>query len=135
MELYKIITLVDITRSGAHRNETNKIKIGQQSNFNSLIQTIGIRSNLQWFDEPKMYTGILPEDLEGKANHWIWEFSVEQPDIFLKSDNPVGHLIDDLNKVPIIADLNNTEIIDPAAFITKGNNVNTWLYKLNSQDK
>lgn len=130
MNRYKIVTLVDITRSNVSRAETDKIKIGQQANFNSLIQSIGIRSNVQWFDEPVMHTGILPDDLEGKANHWIWEFTVEQADVFLKGNDPVGHLVDDLNGVPIVPFLNNTEDIDPAIFKTKGDRINTWLYKL-----
>ena len=131
MNRYKIVTLVDITRSNANRAETDKIKIGQQANFNSLIQTIGIRSNIQWFEEPKVYTGRLPYDIDGAANHWIWEFSVEQDDLFLKGTDPVGHLVDDLHGVPVVPDLNNTEDLNPAAFITKGTKTNTWMYKLN----
>jgi len=84
MPRYQIITLVDITRSRADRSETDKIKMGQQSNFNALIQTIGIRSNLSWTSDPKKHTGSLPHPLEGKANHWIWEFDVEREDVFLK---------------------------------------------------
>ncbi len=131
MNRYKIITLVDITKSNANRAEMDKVKVGQQANFNSLIQTIGIRANVQWLAEPKMYTGRLPDDLDGKANHWIWEFIVEQNEIFLKGSDPVGLLVDDLNGVPIVADLNNSEELDPPAFITKGVKSNTWITKTN----
>lgn len=131
MNRYKIVTLVDITRSNANRAETDKIKVGQQANFNSLIQTIGIRSNVQWFEEPILHTGRLPDDLDGKANHWIWEFSVEQDDIFLKNTDPVGHLIDDLHGVPVVSDLNNSGELNPPAFITKGPKSNTWIGKIN----
>ncbi len=131
MNRYKIVTLVDITRSNANRAETDKIKVGQQANFNSLIQTIGIRSNVQWFEEPILHTGRLPDNLEGKANHWIWEFTVEQNDIFLKNTDSVGHLVDDLNAVPVVPDLNNSEDLNPSAFITKGPKSNTWISKIN----
>ncbi len=130
MNRYKIVTLVDITKSNANRAETDKIKVGQQANFNSLIQTIGIRANVQWLSEPMMHTGILPEDLDGKANHWVWEFIVEQNEIFLKNSDPVGLLVDDLNGVPIISNLKDSVDLDPPAFITKGPKANTWVFQI-----
>jgi len=132
MNRYKIVTLIDITKSNASRTESDKIKIGQQSNFNSLLQSIGIRSNIQWFDDPVMYSGRLPADIDGAANHWIWEFGVEQADVFLKEIDPVGLLKDDLDGVPVVIDLNNNVDINPPIFKTKGNDINTWLYKINS---
>lgn len=127
MQRYRILTLIDITRSYASRSESNKIKVGQQSNFNSFLQTIGLRSNIDWIQDPILHTGRLPEPLEGKANHWVWEFDVEREDVFLKDKDPVGHLVDDLHGVPVVIDLHNTVEISPAAIQTKGNNVNTWV--------
>lgn len=131
MECYKIITLVDITRSGATRAETDKIKIGQQANFNSLLQAIGLRANVVWSTDPKMKTGRLPNPLDGKANHWIWEFDVEREDVFLKGSDSVGLLVDDLNGVPVVDRLNNTAEINPSVFISKGPKSNIWVYKIN----
>ena len=131
MERYKIITLVDITKSGAHRNETDKIKIGQQANFNSLLQAIGLRANIMWAFDPKLENGRLPTPLDGKANHWIWEFDVEREDVFLKGSDPVGLLVDDLNGVPVVDRLNNTAEINPSVFISKGPKTNIWVYKIN----
>ena len=130
MNRYKIVTLVDITRSNANRAETDKIKIGQQANFNTLIQTIGIRSNVQWFEEPSHLSGRLPDNLEGKADHWVGEFIAEQADIFLKEGDPVALLVEDLHGVPVVAGLNNTVELTPAAFQTKGSNTNIWISKL-----
>ncbi len=127
MERYRITTLVDITRSQASRSETDRIKIGQQSNFNSLIQTIGIRSNLEWDKDPVKHTGSLPLPLEGKATHWIWEFSTERDDVFKTADNPAGLLFTDLHGVPIIDQLENSTDIVPAAFQTSGDRANTWI--------
>ena len=131
MECYKIITLVDITRSGATRAETDKTKIGQQANFNSLLQAIGLRANVVWSVDPKMKTGRLPTPLEGKANHWIWEFDVERDEVFLKGSDSVGLLVDDLNGVPVVDRLNNTAEINPSVFISKGPKSNIWVYKIN----
>lgn len=123
---YQIITLVDITRSNANRSETDKLKVGQQANFNSLIQAIGMRANIEWHQDPQRHNGRIPL-LDGKAVHWIWEFDVERDAVFQKGDDPVGHLVDDLNNVPIIPDLTNSADLYPAAFQTQGDNLNTWV--------
>jgi hypothetical protein len=127
MPRYQIITLVDITRSQAHRSETDRIKVGQQANFNSLIQAIGIRANPSWYQDPKMHTGRLPLPLTGKCNHWTWEFDIERDDIYKKDDDPVALLKEDLHGVPIIDQLNNSADIHPSAFQTEGKNPNTWI--------
>ena len=129
MKKYKVVTLIDITRSGAIRTETNSLKIGQQANFNSLLQAIGMRSNVDWTADPKMNDGRLPDKIGGKANHWTWVFYCERDDVFLKDEDPVGLLKDDLHGVPIVIGLNNTADINPACFMTRGDNVNTWVYE------
>jgi hypothetical protein len=130
MERYKIITLVDITRSEASRDETNKIKLGQQANFNTLLQTIGLRSNIEWLVDPKMEKGRIPHQ-DGKANHWIFEFDTERELLFYKDDtDPTGLLMDDLHGVPIVDQLNNSIDIHPTIFATRGENTNTWIYEL-----
>jgi hypothetical protein len=126
MPRYRIITLIDITRTNAGKLDPSDLKIKQQQNFNSLRQAIELRSNVSWATDPREFKGALPAPLEGKATHWIWEFDVEREDTFLKNSDPVGLLLDDLNGVPIIDGLNNTAIIDPAAFQTRGPNTNIW---------
>ena len=130
MARYKLITLVDITRSNPARSETDKIKLGQQANFNSLLQSIGLRSNVSWISDPREVNGSLPYPLEGKAVHWIWEFDVEREDTFLKDNDPVGLLLEDLHGVPIIDGLNNNVAIEPAAFQTASENANIWVTEL-----
>ena len=130
MPRYKIITLVDITRTDASKSNSSDLKIKQQQNFNSLRQAIELRSNVSWAADPKHCSGSLPAPLEGKADHWVWEFDVEREDTFLKDKDPVGLLLDDLHGVPIIDGLNNTAVIDPAAFQTQGSHVNIWVSEL-----
>lgn len=127
MERYRLITLVDITRSGASRSETDKIKIGQQANFNSLIQTIGIRSNIEWTKDPEKETGRLPVGNQGKAVHWIWEFATERDDVFKEGDNKSLLLLKDLHGVPIVDLLENSTDLTPPAFQTFGEHQNTWI--------
>ena len=130
MPRYQIITLVDITRTNPSRSETDQHKLKQQANFNTLLQSIGLRSNVTWTTDPKEQSGSLPYPLTGKAIHWIWTFEIEREDTFLKDGNPVGLLLEDLHGVPVIDGLNNTAIVDPAAFQTYGNNANVWVSEL-----
>lgn len=127
MPRYQLITLIDITRTGATKSNGNSHQLMQQSNFNSLRQSIELRSNVEWSSDPAMSTGQLPNCIDGKATHWIWEFTVEREDVFLADANPVALLMDDLHGVPIIADLENSVELDPAAIQTKGSSINTWV--------
>jgi len=127
MARYQIITLVDITRSQPTREENDKTLLGQQANFNSLLQAIGMRSNVEWQRDPVKHTGRLPSPASGKATHWIWEFNCERDQVFLQDGDPVYLLVHDLNHVPIITGLDNSTDIDPAAFQTQGDTINTWV--------
>lgn len=129
METYQVITTVDITYSLDEYTQTQLSK-NQRANFNSLTQAIGLRSNLEWDSLPAKHTGSLPDPIEGKAVHWIWEFTTERDQVFLKDNDPIGHLLDDINGVPIIANLANSVDIHPAAFCTKGRQCNIWLAKI-----
>lgn len=127
MPRYKIITLVDITRTNEPKSGLDEFKKKQQSNFNSLRQAIELRSNVEWHRDPVKADGRLPEGIDGKSTYWCWEISVEREDVFLKGDNPTGLLEEDLHGVPIINDLENSVEISPAAIQTKGKHVNTWV--------
>jgi len=129
MARYRIITLVDITRADPDKKETDPVKKNQQANFNTLVQTIGLRSNITWIKDPQKKTGSLPLSIKGKATHWIWEFDCEREDVFLKNLDPTGLLADDLHGVPVIDRLENSTDISPAAFQTKNDNQNTWVYQ------
>jgi hypothetical protein len=127
MNRYRITTLVDITRSKATRSETSELKQGQQSNFNTLIQVIGLRANIATDYDPKQDEGRLPDPWKGRGTYWTYEFEPERADGFLDGNNPVGHLINDLNGVPIVDGLNNSINFDLPAFITKGKDFNTTI--------
>ena len=127
MARYQIVTLIDITRSQPDRDDSDTTLLGQQANFNSLLQAIGLRSNVTWLRDPKKHTGRLPEPASGKATHWIWEFDCERDEVFLQDGDPVYLLVHDLDHVPIITGLDNSTDIDPAAFQTQGDTINTWV--------
>lgn len=127
---YQIITLVDITKTNPHRGSTDPLTLGQQSNYNTLIQTIGLRANIDYSIDPKMVTGRLPEPFTGKGAYWTFIFEVERDQTFLINDDPVGLLKEDLNSVPIITGLQDTANFKLPVFQTDGKLVNTHIEKL-----
>lgn len=127
MPRYRIITLVDITQNSLPNSDQTAMTRSQQSNFNSLIQAINLRSNVDWNTDPKKIEGRLPDPFSGKGNAWSWEFDCEREQVFEKGTDPVGLLKDDLDGVPIIVGLEDTVEFPHSAFITLGPNSNTYL--------
>jgi len=130
MPQYSVVSLVDITRTNPVRSELDTRLLSQQANFNSLVQAIGLRANVEWTHDPAKHTGALPHPFNGKGTYWLWTFSVEQEDIFSDSQGPTGLLTADLHNVPVIAGLDETVDLDPAAFSTQGNHMNIWIFLL-----
>jgi hypothetical protein len=124
---YQIITLVDITKTNPPRGTTDPTTLGQQSNYNTLIQTIGLRANIDNSIDPQMTNGRLPDPFTGKGAYWTFIFETERDDIFAKDTDPIGLLSDDLYGVPVVANLANTVELDPAVFTTTGKKFNTWI--------
>jgi hypothetical protein len=129
MARYQIVTLVDITRTTPSRSETDHVKLSQQANFNSLVQAIGIRSNVTWDRDPVAELGRVPNQ-DFKAMHWHWEFFVEREQVFLKDHDPVGLLKSDLDGVPIVAGLGDSVELAPACFFSQGDRINTWIREI-----
>tara|TARA_E500000081_G_scaffold155085_1_gene194329 strand:+ start:1900 stop:2271 length:372 start_codon:yes stop_codon:yes gene_type:complete len=123
MPRYKIKTTVDITRSNPDRGDPDQIRQAQQSNFNTLLQGIGMRANVEWTYNPSR--SML--ETEGKIAYWLWEFTVEREDVFLSDGDPVGLLKQDLHGVPIIKNLTETETFPKACFII---DKNIWIEKI-----
>lgn len=127
MARYRIITLVDITKSNPDRSDPNRIRQGQQSNYNTLLQTVTLRTNVESMFDPRVENSALPSNIGGKAKHWIWEFETDRESVFQKGIDPLGLLIDDIHGVPIIPDLTNIAVISPAVFQASGNDQNIWI--------
>ena len=113
---YRIRTYIDITRTLFDRHISDDIIAGQMSNFNSFIQGIGLRANIVWDKDPTKH-----EDL------WVWDFYVEQPEIFKDGEDDVALLCKDLHGIPIIGNLTNTRAIYPPVIRTLGQDLNTWI--------
>ena len=120
MARYEIKTTVDITRSNPDRADPDQVKQAQQSNFNSLIQGIGMRANITWGHDPIR----MEEDSQAV---WSWEFEVEREGVFMKDEDPVALLKQDLHGIPIIKNLTNTIDFRQAIFSTHGEQQNIWV--------
>jgi len=120
MARYTIKTTVDITRSNPDREDTDQIRQGQQSNFNTLLQGIGMRSNVDWNRDP---IRVLEDDVA----YWYWTFEVERADTFLDGDDPTGLLKQDLHGIPVLRNLTETANLTTPAFITKNGESNIWI--------
>ena len=120
MPRYKIKTTVDITRSNPSREDTNSVRNGQQLNFNTLLQGIGMRANVEWDNDPQ------PVEYQD-TKEWFWEFEAEQVDVFATKDDPVGLIKQDLQGIPVIRNLTETAALKKPIFITSGDDQNIWI--------
>ena len=127
MPRYRITTLIDITRTDAKKSDNDQHRLAKQANFNSLRQSIELRSIVSWHRDPVKHHGRLPDPLDGKASYWIWEFETERDDLFLQDNDPVALLKEDLHGVPIINGLDETVDFEIPAMQTQGQMINTWV--------
>lgn len=119
---YKLYSLVDITHTGQYRLESGKEKQRyQEQNFNTVIQTLGIRSNIYYDHGPALLN--VRGSLVGFRHHeiiqvWRFDWHTEQDNLYLLDDDPVGLLKKDFNLVPYIQGLNETIEQNYPVFIT-----------------
>ena len=117
---FKLYTLVDITETGTHRGP-DRMAVRQQANFNSVIQTIGMRANLVP-QGVKQHNGSLSKlkfgsKYKNKHNYWEFNFSIEY------GATSIEMLQDDFNLVPVLNQLQETIDLDPAIFVTKNDDI------------
>jgi hypothetical protein len=109
MQYFRVLTLVDITKTGIQKEHIDPLKKRQQDNYQTLLQTLEMRANIFTNDPPKQDMIDWSKQGYGKRERtWIWEFSTEQDDIFLLNDDPVGAMIRDVDFVPFNPDCTET---------------------------
>lgn len=99
MQRFRIITLVDITRTQVFKEYVDPLKKKQQDNFNTLHQTLEMRAII--FSEKNPERKIMKWNGKDQLT-WIWEFWIERDDIFLKNNDPAALIKQDLQYVPFI---------------------------------
>ena len=119
---YKLYTLVDITHTGQHRAEPGKEALRwREQNFQTVLQTIGIRGNVEYRTGPVMTEvkgRLVGFDTDELLRVWRFDFSTERELLFEKDGDPIGYLIDDFYLVPYISGLGETMEQQYAVFNT-----------------
>ena len=124
---YKLYTLVDITHTQQYRPSAG-ILHWQEQNFNTVLQTLGIRSNIIYRHSPSVIevkgnlVGFTTEDV---VRAWRFDFATEQESVYETAGDPVGLLKEDFMLIPYIAGLNEAMEQKYAVFNPEepGNNI------------
>jgi hypothetical protein len=108
---YKLYTLVDITATGQYRPSTSISDKArwQEQNFNTVLQTIGIRANITYRSGPELLEvrgRLVGFDTDDIIRVWRFDFYTERDHLFENNNDPVGLLLEDLHLVPYIQGLN-----------------------------
>jgi hypothetical protein len=111
---FQIKTLIDVTQTNARKGQDKKL-VNQQDNFNTLYNTIGLRTNPTEFNISvnKETCESFGDVYKSKHNVWTINFVVEQ-----EFSTSIDFMLQDFKYVPIISGLDETVSIDNDMFIT-----------------
>ena len=118
-------TLIDITETRKHRNNSNdQLAIGQQANFMTFVQTLMLRKNV-YFETPTVETLDVKKHKFGSdytGSHKVWSLTLS---VDTGQDMPEEEsYIEDFDLVPVIGDLSETIEINNNVFRTRGKTKN-----------
>lgn len=124
---FEILTLIDITETGQHRGP-DKLAVNQQANYNTVIQTIGLRINPNpiFVEVELMPIKGLGFGNSFKGNHNCWNFLF---DVEYEEGLNLQMLEEDFHLVPVITDLNETININTSAFNTRDDKEKNIIFK------
>lgn len=112
---FKISTLIDITETGEHRGSNLK-RTSQQANYNTVIQTLGLRANVIPGKVNKVIKNINQMGF-GKEYHGVqkvWELMIDVE----FGEHSIDFMCDDFYLVPIITGLDETVQLNTNIFNT-----------------
>ena len=129
MDKFRLTTLVDITETGARRGE-DPLAYRQQQNFLTVLQTIGLRTNIEYTSGPTCITAVpkeksLGSDYKGQQTIWQFEFTSPAPDSLT-----LDMLNNDFNLIPIITNLAETAKFKNSVFITQKPKISNTNFEL-----
>lgn len=124
MNRFRIYTTVDITHTNQYRFEPGKeTQLYQEQNFRTMMQTLGIRSNVTFYYPPNEL--IIEGDKLGFNTPniirvWEFDFYTDKEQVYEKDGDPIGLLLEDFEMVPFIAGLNESMEQNYSVFVTDG---------------
>jgi hypothetical protein len=126
---YKLYTLVDITHTGQHRPAPGREAAHwQEQNFNTVIHTLGLRSNITWVYSPEVFEvggRAIGFDTDEIIRVWRFDWATDRDLNYEHEGDQVGLLKEDFVMVPYINGLNEAmeqryAVFNPAM---PGNNI------------
>jgi hypothetical protein len=137
MQEFKLYTLVDITHTRQHRPAyRNTVARWQEQNFNTLIQTLGIRANISYYNSPIMIQvrgRLVGFDTDEIIRVWRFDFNTEQDCLYESEGDPIGLLKADFNLIPYIQGLNELMEQKYAVFVSSSSGKNI-VFSINTTD-
>ena len=114
---FKLLTLIDITATGARRGD-DYMQVKQQQNYLTAVQTIGIRSNPEIANFPKKQ--VMDVSMSGFGTAYTGEKTVWSLDFSfgLNQSHELDMLKTDFDLVPVIGDLDEDIQIEDWVFRT-----------------
>lgn len=127
MQRIKIQTLVDITCTKAKRpGQGDVTELNQYRNYTTLLQAIGLRTNINFDYEPQVTTETIRGKQFGSAyknqEHRVWtfEFTTDRDDVYYGGEGDNLFLLkEDLHNVPVIKNLQESINITNNVFDVK----------------
>lgn len=116
---FRLLTLIDITRTDARRGDDIRSQ-KQQQNYLTALQTISLRSNPVVNSRPVVETMNVKDLGFGKAfkgEHRVWKLNFD----FESESHSLELLKKDFDLVPVITELDETVKLKNSAFLTNGN--------------
>lgn len=130
---YMIYTTVDITNTGQYRSEPGKESARwKEQNFQTLLQTIGIRANISYNKPPEQVQikgTLLGFETTNVVRAWRFDFYTERDNLFEFNGSPVGYLLEDFTAVPFISGLDECMEQNYDVFVTDGPARNITFYQ------
>jgi hypothetical protein len=124
---YLLYTLVDISNSGKYHHVLSNTEKLKEQNFNTVLQTIGLRSNISSYIPPaqiEIKGSLIGFKTDEIIRVWRFDFETERDGVFDKDNDPVGTLKDDFNLVPYIPGLDELMEQKYSVFSTFGDGKN-----------
>ena len=138
MNHYSAFTLVDITNTNINQSRNFIVQSNQQQNLNTLIQSVGLRSQPINPEVSALMTQDIVDYEFGiayKGLHTVWrlDFSIEHNDVFNKNNNKTFHLLNDCDGVAIYTKLEETIELKTKSFETINTKVVNLYFKTNTK--
>jgi hypothetical protein len=123
---FKLTTVVDITETNARRGDDKRL-VNQQANYYTMLQTIGLRVNIDPIGCIAHVGNVnkFGTNIKGKQRYWEFIFDIEHEDAL-----SLDMLVTDFDLVPIITGLDETAKITNNVFRTNHPNDTNVVFEI-----